>query len=265
MMQRNVFVGASVAAGLGYILNCTPEKVSCNQEPYTLDHVHCIINEAGYDISKEDTIKLVRVVTKENIHNENMEGIESVVWSIRNQVETAKVWERYDGPKTGGYPKGNNLSSVMARGQYDAIDAFPWAFQTYDVDMQDPFMVTSGRYKLNADELDKVKRAIVTVFSSPLEKDITCGAALYKNNAVSTQTWHRNPRFTFGYMQNYRGKDVECWHEYIGKRGRDMGRYGQHSFYRVDCDLDNQGRADGKKNGWKPLVDHYDSTFCQEE
>lgn len=263
MMQRNIFLGAAALASAGYIMDCDTNE--CAQESYSLDHVHCVINEAGYDISKEDTIKLVRIVTKENIPSETMEGIESVVWSIRNQVETARVWEQYDGPETGGYIKGNTLSAVMERGQYDAVDAFPWAFRSYDVNADNPFMVGTAPNRLHQAELDKVTRAIVNVFSAPLEEDITCGAAVYKNSAVSSQRWHRNTGHLFGYMQNYNGRDVACWHEYIGKRGRDMGVHGQHSFYRIDCDLSDRGPEEGRSHGWQPLVDHYNSTFCQEE
>ena len=274
MMQRNVFLATAAAAGIGYASNCEPTSYTsmiiindCNQEQYSLDNLHCVINQAGYDISKEDTIKLARVVHRETYEYENDEGIDAVLWSIRNHVETARKWEQYDGLSTGGYPKGNDIGEVLERGQYDAINAYPSLFRTYPVNSNDPFNVAG----YDREHMDHVLERIEHVFTTPLSQDPICGAATYKNDAASTQQWHRNMgrsgrmRGQFGMMQGYDGRTVSCWHAYIGERGVEHAVNGVHKFYRVDCDLDGIGVSQGQRTGWQPLVDHYDSDFCKED
>lgn len=273
--DRNIFLGvaASSMLGLGIKYFSGDHHVESSIEPLvseeryegpvSLDLLHDTITNAGYDINKKDTIKLARVIHRETRSYDNNEGLDAVTWSIRNHVETARVWEQYDD----SYPKGNTIGAVLQRGQYDAIDRYPNIFRDYDVNSDDPFVVKN----LDRNHMDRVLESILNVFSTPLEQDPICGASLYKNDAASTQQWHRNmgasgrQRGQFGYLQDYDGREVGCWHEYIGTRGVNHRTHGVHKFYRVECDLSAIGQARGKQTGWTPLVSHYDPGFCNEE
>lgn len=273
--DRNIFLGvaASSMLGLGLKYFSGDHHVESSVEPLvseeryegpvSLDLLHDTITNAGYEITKEDTIKLARVVHRETREYDNEEGLDAVVWSIRNHVETAKVWEQYDDK----YPKGNTIGEVLERGQYDAIDRYPGVFRSYDINDNDPFIVTN----LNRAHMNRVLESIINVFSSSLNEDPICGASLYKNDAASSQQWHRNmgrqgrQRGQFGYLQDYQGREVGCWHEYIGTRGVHHPTHGVHKFYRVDCDVKGIGVQRGKHDGWQPLVAHYDADYCNEQ
>lgn len=207
----------------------------CESLPNEVDMLSCELNENGYNVSNKDVIDLVRTIYFEADPTMGQHEYDTIAWSIRNQYDTAKVWETMDD----SYPKGNTIEEILDQGAYYGnrgnqryFDNHERSFKIHDMDEE---------------RTNKSLWSVYRAFMSDRSEDPTHGAQVYKHNDKTDQVWHNAQ---FGYLENSVDTaydDVRCRTEHVGKiTGVEHTENGEvpvtssHTFYQVTCNVDGE-------------------------
>lgn len=196
-----------------------------------VDLLTCELNENGYNVNRDTVQDLVKTLYFEADPTMGQHEYDSIATSMRNQYDTARVWETMDDR----YPKGNTIEQILDKGAYYGNRGNKEYFVHGD-----DFRVLD----MSQARTDMAVDAVYRTFTVD-ESELMHNAQVYKHNGKSGQVWHEQP---FGYMQNGDKRDIACRTEHVGKiAGVDHADTGvqdvttSHTFYEITCDMNGDG------------------------
>ena len=201
------------------------------QDLSRVDQLTCDLNEAGYDVNSDTVQNLVKTLYFEADPTMGQHEYDSIATSIRNQYDTAPVWETMDDH----YPKGSTIDEILEKGAYYGNRGNQQYFQHTD------------DFKVLDMQQDRVDMAVDAVYRTFMvdRSELLHSAQVYKHNDKSSQVWHNRE---FGYMQNGDERDIHCRTEHVGKIAgveyKDTGDEtveSSHTFYEITCDMNGNG------------------------
>ena len=201
------------------------------QDLSRVDQLTCDLNEAGYDVNSDTVQNLVKTLYFEADPTMGQHEYDSIATSIRNQYDTARVWETMDDK----YPKGNTIEQILDKGAY------------YGNRGNRPYFVHGDDFKVLNMNQDRVDMAVDAVYRTFMvdESELMHNAQLYKHNGKSSKVWHNAH---FGNLENGDKPDIHCRTEHVGKIAgieyTDTGEHtveSSHTFYEITCDLNRDG------------------------